>query len=310
VSFTAPPKICASFRAGGELCPDGISNVLDYARLSEKLGFADFDAADHVALTRENEGYPGGEFRWPPDSFWPDPLVVLAAVGAVTSSIQLTTSVLVIPLRPAIVVAKMAASIDNLTGGRLRLGIGSGWNRAEFDAEGVPFARRTARMVDYVGACRALWEGAPASFSSETVSFTDLWCSPRPGRAGAIPVLLGGRATRETADRIARVAEGWIPMNSQRDEVAPGVEYLREAFESAGRDPSGLIVRVAIPEAICTEAYTRDDPSQLLEELDRLAALGATDFKIYLSGLAATPDEVESVLRWISSACALPSPTR
>ncbi|MES2169511.1 MAG: hypothetical protein V4479_02145 [Actinomycetota bacterium] len=76
-----PPKICASFRAGGELCPDGIRNVLDYARLSENLGFSDFDAADHVVLGRSTEGYPGGEFRWPPDSFWPDPLVVLAASG-------------------------------------------------------------------------------------------------------------------------------------------------------------------------------------------------------------------------------------
>ncbi len=94
-------------------------------------------------------------------------------------------------------------------------------------------------------------------------------------------------------------------MNAQRDSIGPGVELLRAAFESAGRDPSELIVRVAIPEAICREAYERDDPARLLDELDQLGALGATDFKLYLSGLAGSPDEVEPVLSWLSSACAL-----
>ena len=300
-----PLKICASFRAGGELCPGGIADVLDYARLSEGLGFTDFDAADHVALGSSSENYPGGEFRWSPDSFWPDPLIVLAAVGAVTTRMLLTTSILVAPLRPAIVIAKMAASIDNLTNGRLRLGLGSGWNRAEFSGAGVSFTRRTARMEDYIGACRALWTQAPASFSSETVSFSDLWCTPKPARAEGIPILLGGRADQTNAERIARIASGWNPMNSQRESIGTGVDLLRAAFEEVGRNPQDLVVRVAVQEEICREAFMNNDPTQLREELARLATLGATDFKIYLSGLASSPTEVEPVLRWISETCEL-----
>ncbi len=308
MSGAARPSVGASFRAGGELCPNGISDVLVWARLSESLGFTDFDAADHVALVTDPENYPGdpsGIFRWPADSFWPDPLIVLAAVGAVTTRIQLTTSILVAPLRPAIVIAKMAASIDNLTNGRLRLGLGSGWNRAEFDAANVSFSRRTARLEDYIGACKALWTQAPASFSSETVSFTELWCTPKPARPGGIPVLLGGKAEQATADRIARLADGWIPMNSQRDSIGVGVPLLRDAYAAAGRDPDSLIVRVAVPEAVCRDAYLRDDPARMQDELATLRALGATDLKIYISGLAESPDEVEPVLRWVSSACGL-----
>lgn len=90
--------------------------------MCDQLGFGDFDAADHIVLRRSAADYPGGEFRWAPDSLWPDPFVLLSAVGAVTDRMRLTTGVLVAPLRPAIVTAKLAATLDNLTSGRLRLG--------------------------------------------------------------------------------------------------------------------------------------------------------------------------------------------
>lgn len=299
------PFIGASFRAGGELCPGGVKDVLTYAQMSERLGFHDFDASDHVILNDDPANYPAGAFRWDVESFWPDPFILLSAVGAVTSRIHLTTSILVAPLRPAAVIAKMASTLDNMTGGRLRLGIGSGWNRAEFDAIGVPYVGRTARMEDYVGACRALWTEAPASFASDTVSFEGMWCRPGPARPTGIPVLLGGPATPVAAARIAKLAEGWNPMDAQRDMLVDGIALIREAFAEAGRDPSSVVVRTPAMESIVQDAFKRDDPATLRDEVAHLAGIGVTDVKIYMSGVAGVPERVEETLTWVSSALGL-----
>lgn len=299
------PAIGASFRAGGELCPGGVRDVLAYAQMSELLGFDDFDASDHVILNDDPAGYPAGTFRWDVESFWPDPFVLLSAVGAVTSTIHLTTSILVAPLRPAVVIAKMASTLDNMTGGRLRLGVGSGWNRAEFNATDVPYVGRTARMEDYMGACRALWTTAPASFSSPTVSFENMWCRPGPVHPTGIPVLLGGPANETVAARIAKVGDGWNPMDAQRDQLDTGIALIREAFEEAGRDPAELILRTPAMEAVVQDAFTRDDPATLRDEVAFLAAKGITDVKVYLSGVAGVPERVEETLTWISDALGL-----
>ena len=300
-----PPRIGASFRAGGELCPDGVSDLLHYAKLAEEFGFQDFDASDHLLLSADVHDYPGGTFRWDVDSFWPEPLVLLAAVAAVTDRIQLTTSVLVAPLRPAVLIAKAAATVDSVSKGRLRLGIGSGWNRVEFDAVNVPYAGRTKRMEDAVEACRALWTQSPASFESETVSFDGVWSRPGPARPTGIPILLGGPATPAVAARIARIAEGWNPMQTQRETIREGVGLLRDAFAAAGRDPGSLIIRAAMAERVVRDAYERRDPAALRSAVDELGSIGVTDVKIYIAGLAKDPGEVRGVLAWISDALAL-----
>lgn len=305
MTSSTSPFIGASFRAGGELCPNGVKDVLAYAQMSERLGFHDFDASDHVILSDDPANYPAGTFRWDVESFWPDPLILLSAVGAVTSRIHLTTSILVAPLRPAAVIAKMASTLDNMTGGRLRLGIGSGWNKAEFDAIGVPYVGRTARMEDYIGACRALWTQRPASFHSDTVSFDGMWCSPGPARPTGIPVLLGGPANPTVAARIAKISEGWNPMDAQRDQLESGIALIREEFERAGRDPAELIVRTPAMESIVQDAFTRDDPTALRDEVAYLAGLGVTEVKIYMSGVAGVPERVEETLTWISSTLGL-----
>lgn len=288
------------------MCPNGVVDLLEHARTAEALGFGDFDAADHVLLNEDPENYPGGKsFRWDVESFWPDPLIALTAVGAVTTKMLLTTSIMVAPLRPAPVIAKMAATIDNLTNGRLRLGIGAGWNRAEFDACGVPYVGRTARMEDYVGACKALWRDAPASFHSETVSFDEVWCRPGPARPEGIPVLLGGPATEKVAERIARLADGWLPMATQHDAVSEGIALLRPAYEKAGRDPDTLTVRVAIPEPVVRKAWQDRQPGVLRDAVMGLAELGVTDVKLYISGVATSPEEVPDTLGWIADAIGL-----
>lgn len=113
-------------------------------------------------------------------------------------------------------------------------------------------------------------------------------------------MLLGGPASLRAAARIARLADGWNPMNVQRDSLRHGVGLLREAFATAGRDPDSLIVRVSIREATAAAAYSRSDADALRAEVAELTAVGATDIKLYVSGLVSDPADVEGVLTWIS----------
>jgi probable F420-dependent oxidoreductase len=272
---------------------------------AERHGFYDFDAPDHVLLSDDHGAYPAGAWRWETDSMWPDPLIVLAGAAAATSRIHLTTSILVMPLRPAVVIAKMSATLDNLSGGRLRLGVGSGWLRAEFDAVEVPYVGRTKRLEDSIAACRALWTESPATFASETVSFTSAYCYPKPARAAGIPVLIGGPPTPVHAERVARLAEGWNPMDVHAEGLAEGIGHLRDAFTAIGRDPGSAVIRFPAYEDVVRDAFERDDPAALAEHVAELGELGVTDVKIYLAGVVRAADEVDDALGWLSRALSI-----
>ena len=120
------PVVGVSFRAGDALCPNGVRDLISHSQTAERLGFYDIDAPDHVLTAEDHAAHPGGGWRWGHETMWADPFVVLSAIAATTSHLRLTTSILVLPLRPAPVVAKAAATLDNLSGGRLRLGVGTG----------------------------------------------------------------------------------------------------------------------------------------------------------------------------------------
>ena len=138
-----------------------------------------------------------------------EPLTVLAAVAASTSQLRLTTGVLVSPLRPPVLLAKIAATIDQISDGRLELGVGVGWQPEEFDAVGVDFAARGQLLTDGIGACRALWGDDPAPFSSPTTNFTELWCNPKPCEPGRDSRALLG-ITPSTQPDSHRGAGSWL----------------------------------------------------------------------------------------------------
>jgi probable F420-dependent oxidoreductase len=240
VSFT-PPE---------EFCPNGLSDLLPYVQLAEELGFGQFAVGDHVVITENRENYPPEANRkgWPyaPNSYWPEPLTFLAAVAGATRRIRLGTSVLIAPLRPAVLLAKTAATLDSVSGGRLDLALGTGWQQEEFRALGAPWEGRTARLEDTVGACRALWTGSHGTFHSETVSFDQLWCLPPPARPGGPIVLLAGPAKPVAARRVARLGDGWAPFPIGPEAARVGIAVMREAYKEAGRDPDTLRVRVSV----------------------------------------------------------------
>jgi probable F420-dependent oxidoreductase len=202
-------------------------------------------------------------------------MTTLAAMAGATRRIRLATGVLIAPLRPALLLAKTAATLDVLSGGRLDLGVGLGWQREEYEGAGVPWAGRGARLDDTLRACRALWTAdAPVSFRSDTVAFRELRSAPRPVQPGGPPLWFGVAASERNAARIAELGAGWLPMETDPDAIARGVARLRRAFERAGRDPATLGVRANAP--IERGPDGQPDLDRTLAALPRLSAAGVT----------------------------------
>jgi probable F420-dependent oxidoreductase len=178
-----------------------------------------------------------GRVAVPAEADWLDSMVALSFAAAATSTIRLATGVLVLPEHNPVVVAKQAASLDALSGGRLTLGVGVGWSREEFDALGVPFARRGARTAEYVAAIRTLWRDDVATFDGEFGRFAAIRVNPKPVQ-GRIPVVLGGNsdaalrraaAGRHAARRRRGAARG--PGRSARLDA-----HARRPLEGRGAD--------------------------------------------------------------------------
>ncbi|MCW2495120.1 TIGR03619 family F420-dependent LLM class oxidoreductase [Jatrophihabitans sp.] len=216
------------------------------ARMADDAGFYSIHFGEHILIAEQTDRYPFGPWTHGLDAGWSDPLIALAAATAVTSRIKLSSGIILAPLHPAAVLAKQIATLDVLSRGRAELAFGVGWQPEEFEAVGVPFDRRYSRLDDTLRACRALWGSQPASFTSDSVRFSDVRAYPLPVQE-RVPVLLGLKPTPRNAARIAEYGDGWCPVRYSPEQVAAGLEVIRPAMEAAGRDPDSLIVRVQAP---------------------------------------------------------------
>ncbi len=198
-------------------------DVIDaVARAGGASGFATLWAGEHLVMVdRPASRYPysqDGAIAVPASADWLDPLVALSFAAAATRSITLATGVLLLPEHNAVMLAKQAASLDVLSGGRLSLGfgfgvgVGVGWSREEFAALGIPFERHGARAAEYLHAMRVLWRDDVASFDGEFVSFSDVRVNPRPVRDRRIPVIVGGNSDAALR-RVATMGDGWYGFN-------------------------------------------------------------------------------------------------
>ena len=200
------------------------------ALAAEKAGFESIIAVEHIVIpTDYTTKYPYNETgRLPGDANmpWPDPLSWLTFIGGITTKLRLITGVLVLPQRNPVVLAKQLATIDHLTEGRLELGVGVGWLEEEFEAIGVPFTRRGARMDEYIKSMRVLWDQHDASFDGEFVSFNNMNCSPKPYN-GRVPIIIGGHSPK-AAQRAARLGDGFFPATGTQTDISPIIEIMHE----------------------------------------------------------------------------------
>jgi len=277
--------------------PDGEWNrIVDVAAAAERAGVDGISVADHVVLSDQLAEYPYGSFPGGPDGPWLEPLTTLAAIAGRTSKIRLITGILIAPLRPAGLLAKAAATLDQLSRGRLELGVGTGWLSAEYDALGLDFGERGRLLDSTLAACRELWRPGPTDFHSDHVSLSGVHCEPRPVQEGGVPFWIGGKPYGRNVDRIARGGYGWLPPpGSRRDEIVAGTRRLRSAFAAVGRDPGSLQVRVSV--APMRNADGRVDPSSTFRHLPALLEdTGATDVLVSHSAFAGRFDGHEEAL--------------
>lgn len=219
--------------------PDGIRAL---ATAAEDAGIESLWTVEHVVVPKGyNSAYPydpSGRMPGPEDSPIPDPLVWLSYLAAVTSTVELATGILILPQRNPLVLAKECATLDQLSGGRLVLGVGAGWLEEEFDALDVPFADRGKRLDDHIGALRAAWGEQPASFTGPFTQFSDVYVRPQPVD-GRVPIVVGGHSDA-AARRAGRLGDGFFPGRGSDDELAALIATMRAAAEEAGRDPSSI----------------------------------------------------------------------
>jgi probable F420-dependent oxidoreductase len=262
-------------------------DVIDVvAKAAEAAGFATLWSGEHVVMVdRSGSRYPysaDGRIAVPADADWLDPMIGLSFVAAATSIIGIATGVLLLPEHNPVLMAKQAATLDTLSGGRFTLGIGVGWSREEFDALGVPFERRAARTAEYVEAMRTLWRDDVASFRGEFVGFDSVRVNPKPVRGGRIPIVLGGNSDAALR-RVADWGDGWYGFNVDGPAaVAQHVAKIRALCVERGRDVTALRLAVALR-----------DPQR--SDVTELADLGIDELVL----VAAPPDDADAAADWV-----------
>ncbi|MGH3677641.1 MAG: LLM class F420-dependent oxidoreductase [Mycobacterium sp.] len=258
------------------------------AAAADKAGFATLWAGEHVVMVDTSKSrYPysdDGRIAVPAAADWIDPLIGLSFIAAATSTIGIGTGVLLLPEHNPVLVAKQAATLDALSGGRLMLGVGIGWLREEFDALGVPFERRVARTKEYVEALRTLWRDDIASFDGEFVRFDSIRVMPKPAQRRRIPIVVGGNSDAALG-RVVDWGDGWYGFNlADVDAVAERVGFLKTRCTERGRDPGELRLAVAL-----RDLQPRD--------VAPLAALGIDELVL----VEAPPGDASVAADWVSA---------
>jgi probable F420-dependent oxidoreductase len=220
------------------------------ASAADSCGFATLWAGEHVVMVDRSESrYPysdDGVIGVPAQADWLDPMIALSFAAAASTRIGVATGVLLLPEHNPVVVAKQAASLDRLSGGRLTLGVGVGWSREEFAALGVPFEDRAARTAEYVAAVRTLWRDDVASCEGKFVAFDAIRVNPKPVRDRGIPVVVGGNSD-QALRRVAAWGDGWYGFNLDGvAAVRERVGKLDRLCGESGRDRGELNVSVAL----------------------------------------------------------------
>jgi probable F420-dependent oxidoreductase len=170
---------------------------------------------------------------------WVDPFIALTVAAAATTRLKLATGICLLPERDPIVTAKVVASLDYYSGGRVLFGVGAGWLKEETEVMGTPFRSRWQRLRETVEAMRVLWTQAGPSYSGKLVQFPAVRCEPKPVQAGGPPILLGGHG-QKALERIARTYDGWCPLVDDARTFGEEAATLRRLTREAGRNPDAL----------------------------------------------------------------------
>ena len=285
---------------GPEANPVGIATIVGSA---EKSGYDYIAVTDHIAVPRRIETrYPYTE-----DGTWPrrageylEPLSLMGFIAGITKRLQILTSILVVPYRPAVLAAKMIATLDVMSQGRIILGIGAGWMREEFELLGAPnFAERGQVTNEYLQAFRTLWTEEYPTFNGTHVNFEELICEPKPIQKGGPRIWAGGEG-KAAKRRSVSVADGWYPVGNNPkfpldtiERYSLGMNEVRQLARQEGRDPETLDYGYWAAWRWTGEAQRTFEgdrklftgsPAELISDIKQFEDLGGTHLSILVLG--------------------------
>jgi probable F420-dependent oxidoreductase len=194
-----------------------------------------------------------------------------------TSRVRLGTNILLAALRRPVTLAISVATLDVLSGGRVDLGVGVGWQREEYEAAGLDFDERGALLDLSLGVCRCLWTDKRASFSSPDLTFDAIHMMPKPLQPGGVPIWVSGTVNPRVVRRLARYGSGWIPWGPAAADLPAGIRAMRAGLEAAGRDPESLQVVGNLK--VTTRADGTIDYGPTMEDVARMVDAGVTDVR-------------------------------
>lgn len=270
------------------------SSIATLAARAEELGFDSVWVSDHIAIPTQIEStYPYG----PPGSFTPEhtqnfweAFAVLAFVAGMTKRVELGTSVIVLPQRPPLLIAKQWATLDALSGGRAILGVGAGWMREEFDALGFShtFDTRGPATDEAIKLFRASWTtDGPIEAHGAVYDVNPVLMWPKPARSGGLPIWIGGHG-RRSIRRAAELGDGWQPLRISVEELNGHIGYLREQLSRYNRQPEDVTISLgvlAVPPGNGSGGSSEEwelagDPDACADKLRRYAAAGVEHFLV------------------------------
>ena len=250
--------------------------IREYGVEVEKLGYRHILAFDHV-IGANLENRPDWKGPYNLETSFHEPFVLFGFLAGVTRTIELTTGIIILPQRQTVLVAKQAAALDVLSGGRFRFGIGLGWNQVEYESLNEEFTNRGARSAEQIDLMRKLWTDKTVDFKGKWHSVLDAGLKPLPVQQ-PIPIWMGGGNSERALKRIARISDGWMTTGGLTDEGQAAIERFRAYLSEYGRDDG----------SVGLEGWVKLNPNNLsasAAQLEQWRDLGATHVSINTMGL-------------------------
>ena len=262
-------------------------DVARFAATAEELGYNHLVAYDHV-LGANTASRPDWQGPYTSLSMFHEPFVLFGYLAGVTSTLELVTAVIILPQRQTALVAKQAACIDVISRGRLRLGIGTGWNAVEYDALNEDFSNRGLRSEEQIDVLRKLWADETITFNGKWHQIEDAGINPLP-ESRSIPVWLGGMAP-QVIERVGRIADGWFPFFNPN--LSEQLKEVHRCAELAGRDPASIGIECMAPLA--------DAGNQARDQLKNLQDIGVTHSAVVTmnAGLVGAQQHIDALKRY------------
>jgi probable F420-dependent oxidoreductase len=255
------------------------------AKAYDQAGIGRLTVSDHVVYGENLEAYgnpatggaKGGKQPTGPDGHWLEPLTVLSVVAGITTRVRLSTNILLAALRRPIVLSKTLSTLDVLSGGRVDLGVGVGWQREEYDAAGLEFDGRGKLLDHTLEVLQTVWRNQVAEYSSPYLSFEKIHSMPKPLQAGGVPIWVSGTVNKNVAKRIAKFGSGWIPWGDASADIKSGITQMRALITEVGGDPTGLQIAGNLPTV--KDADGKPDLAGTVEAAPSFAEAGVTDVR-------------------------------